>query len=571
MSRLLPPLFAGARRGLFALLVFNGLAQVALALGVAMAAQQVIDRGLTLPAQLWPIALALLGAAAGIAWLRRREVIDAEALAQGYLYDVRLSLFDRLGSLPMRAMQRRSRGATALRFVGDLNALRLWISLGIARLLVGGLVVLLSLGALAFIEPMLAAAAGVVVTLGTAVTLMLGERLRSAARESRRRTAHLAANVNDKIAQVQVMQAFGRVGGEQKRLAKQCRRLREASIARARSRSLTRATAEGTVVLASAAVLVVGAWLIGSGAGTVGTLVAALSVAGILASPLRDLGRAFEYRQGATVSKQKLSEFLAEPARIIDAREPKSLAEGPGTVRFDGVSVRGALDGFSSRSDGARRVAIVGPNGAGKSTLLRLVLRLDEPSFGRILLDGVDLRDLSLDDLRAAVGIVGPDFGLLRMSVLDNVRYRAPNADDDDLARVLALTGLDELATQLPQGLETPVRDGGANLSPGQRARIAMARALLGRPRLLLLDEAEANLDPRASEALDRALKSFDGTVLMVTHRLDRLRLADHVWHLAEGRLVESGPPTELLQRIGPTSRLFLRATNEFPTPLRKS
>ncbi|MGL6291325.1 MAG: ABC transporter ATP-binding protein [Silanimonas sp.] len=570
MNRGLPPLFAAARRGLFARLVLNGLAQVALGITVAMAAQRIVDRGVDGGA-LVPMALAIIASALGIAWLRRRELIDGETLAQGYLLALRTLLFERLTALPGRALQRRSRGATALRFVGDLNALRLWISLGVARLLVGSLVVACSLAALAAIAPSLAWPPALVIAAGAALSVFAGRHLRAATRESRRRTAHLAANVNDKIAQTQVMQAFGRIDGERRRLLKQCRRLRDATIARSRSRSVARAIAEGTVGLSAAAVLLQGAWLVSEGGGTIGALVAALSISGLLATPLRDLGRANEYRQGSEVSKLKLAQFLNEPARIIDTAVPQPLPPGRGLVQFSNVTLPGALQQFDARAEGGQRIGIVGTNGAGKSTLLALLLRLDEPQFGQILLEGIDIRDLALHDLRRAVSVVGPDFGLLRMSVLDNITYRCPNADEADIDAVLRLTGVDELARQLPQGLDTPVRDGGANLSPGQRARIALARAVLGRPRVLLLDEAETYLDPRASEALDRVLQAFDGTVLMVTHRIERLRTLDLVWHLQGGQLVETGTPGDVLSRVGPTTRLFHRGHVDPPPATRSA
>ena len=153
--------------------------------------------------------------------------------------------------------------------------------------------------------------------------------------------------------------------------------------------------------------------------------------------------------------------------------------------------------------------------------------------------------------------MVSPDLPLLRGTIDRNLRYRCPDAPQAEIERVKALCGLDTLLEELPEGAATRLAEGGANLSPGQRQRIALARAIVGQPRLLLLDEAESNLDPQSALALDRVLSGYRGTVLMVTHRPDRLATADRIWHLEDGRLVEAGTPQALARGDGPTARLF--------------
>jgi ATP-binding cassette subfamily B protein/subfamily B ATP-binding cassette protein MsbA len=156
-----------------------------------------------------------------------------------------------------------------------------------------------------------------------------------------------------------------------------------------------------------------------------------------------------------------------------------------------------------------------------------------------------------------AFGMVSPDLPLLRGTIEKNLKYRWTRADEEALAAVRALCGIDEMLAELPEGLQTRVAEGGANLSFGQRQRIALARALLGHPPVLLLDEADANLDARSSRIVDRVLASYGGTVLLVTHRLERAAAADEIWYVEDGKLVESGTPHELLHRAGPTARLF--------------
>jgi ABC-type multidrug transport system fused ATPase/permease subunit len=153
--------------------------------------------------------------------------------------------------------------------------------------------------------------------------------------------------------------------------------------------------------------------------------------------------------------------------------------------------------------------------------------------------------------------MAGPDLPLLRGTVEKNLRYRWPDAPAQEIARVRALCGVDEVLAELPDGEKTRVAEGGVGLSAGQRQRIALARALLGNPPLLLLDEIDANLDPKAIAVVDRVLAGYRGTILLVTHRLDHLSSADVIWYMESGRVVESGSPAKLLSGNGPTARMF--------------
>lgn len=197
--------------------------------------------------------------------------------------------------------------------------------------------------------------------------------------------------------------------------------------------------------------------------------------------------------------------------------------------------------------------AIVGPNGAGKSTLTAVVARLIDPDEGSVYIDGQDVSAHSLRSVRQAVGISSPSMPLLSGSMRRNVTYRMPKVDPEELDRVSRLCGLDELAASLPDGWNTNVGPGGSNLSAGQQARISIARAALGRPKLLVLDEAEAHLDSENSRVVDRVLADHQGTALVVTHRHELMASTDLVWSLADGRVVEVATPDELQARVPDT------------------
>jgi ABC-type multidrug transport system fused ATPase/permease subunit len=526
------------------LLIANGFGQAAAAASTALLVETVFNRLAAGGAQasvgaIAPFAAALSGAALIVAVLRARERTDAERLGQSYVHDLRIAMYKRLSSLAPRALQSRSQGGVLLRFVGDLRAIGQWVSLGLSRLLVGTTFVIGALAALAFVSPALAVAVAVVLVPGMTVAFFSGRTMRERTREARRKRVRLAANMNEKVATIGVVQLFGQTRRERRRVVRQSRELSTAMVARAQMVGRLRGIYEGTALIASVAVLLVGAEEIAAGRAKAGAVVAAMSIVGLLVGPLRDLGRVHEVWHDSRVSLEKVYDFLATPNVVRVTQGAPSLEPGPGRLEFDDVRVSGALFGASAVAEPGTLVALVGPNGAGKSTLLALAARLLDPDDGRVLLDGQDLTTRKRSSLRRAVSGVGPDFPLLRGSVDKNLRYRRPDAPEEELARIRRLCGIDSILAELPDGAETRVVEGGRNLSAGQRQRIALARALLGDPRVLLLDEADSNLDEKARSIVDRVIQDQRGerTVVVVSHRPDVLRWADAVWRLEEGRL----------------------------------
>lgn len=558
-----PPIVKGRCAGLLVRLIANGIFQSAIMVGTAVLMKSVFDHFMgparAPAADLGLYAAGFAAAALVLAALRMLERVDAERLGQEYTHEVRMGLFQHLGDLSPRLLQRRSRGGVLLRFVGDLTALKQWVSQGLARLMVAGVTTFGTVAALAFINVELALLVGAALTAGTVAVLALGGWLQKEVRDVRRRRARLAGNVNEKIAMLGVIQVHGQLQRERCRVERQSGRLMKAMINRAKAIGALRGVIELTTGMASAGAVLLGAVLVGAGRATPGTVVAAMSVVGLLVPALRDLGRVQEFWQGVLVAWEKIDDFLALPSEMKEIASAPRLAAGPGRLEFADVSVKGALYGFSAAAEAGQRVAIVGPNGAGKSTLLALAARLVAPDAGRVLLDGQDIGRLGVDSLRREVGVVSRDLPLLRGTVDRNLRYRWPEAPEEALAWVRALCGIDELLAELPEGGESRVTEDGANLSLGQRQRLALARALLGGPRLLLLDEIDANLDPRAGAVLQRILREYPSTLLMVSHRLDWVAMADCVWHVGKGTLLESGTPEQLLRGDGPTARLFQR------------
>lgn len=544
----LPPIIKGSRISIFVRLLANGLAQAFVTIATILLIRLAFDHLITTSRSgelnlILEIGSGLIVTAVCMGWLCMMERVDAERMGQSYIHQVRMTLFKHLSTLAPRALQRRSRGAIVLRFIGDLGALRRWVSLGLVRVSVAGVTTFSALLALSVINWRLSIVVAAVLGFGALYALRLGRYMRETVKESRRRRSYLAANVNEKVATMAVVQVFGQSDREQRRIKRQSGRLRDALVARAGKIGLMRGITQSVTALASGAVLLLGASEVASGRATPGTVVAAMSIVGFLVPALRDLGRVYEYWQEAGVSSKKLTDFLETPSLVQEAPDAPDLKPGPGRLQFDSVSLSTTIRDVSVVAEPGKLIALTGPNGAGKSTLISLAARLIDPDEGRILLDGQDLAEHSLSSVRRAISMVSPDLPLLRGTIRKNLLYRWPKAPAEEINRINTLCGIDEVLTELPEGDQTRVTEGGGNLSLGQRQRIALARALLGNPSVLLLDEADVHLDLEAGTALGRILDEYTGTILWVTHNRDYLADADFIWRIEAGRLVDVSAP----------------------------
>ena len=574
-GRGLPRPIERGRVGWFALLVLIGVGQAVGAIGLALLVQLAFEVIVTAwatpdPAddpdgrRLVGVVALLAGAVAITAVCRAAERSVAERMGQHYVQQVRDRLFRHLTRVPARVLGRRASGALLLRFAGDLSALRTWVSLGLSRLVVSGVAVALVLIVLATIAPRLTVAVALALLTGTLFTIAVGVSLAEASRTARNRRAKLSGEVSERLTNVGVLQASGQELRERRRIGRKGARVADAMVRQARAAGTARGVAEATGGAATIAVLIAGALDVRLGSTSPAAIVGALTVVGMLATHLRDLGRVAEYHARAGVARAAAIRFLQlEP--LPDPAGLPELPEGPGALELRDVVLEPGLRGVTARAEPGQTVAVIGGNGAGKSTLGSIAARLVDPEAGAVVLDDADLREVRLRSARRAIGVVGPDLPLMRGTIERNVRYRHPRIGESELGRVAAITGVDALAEQLDGGWSADVGESGRRLSAGQRTRVALARAMLGDPRILVLDEADAHLDAQTREMLREVVRHRAGTTLVITHDADMVASADVVWHLDAGRLVETGPPHELLAGDGPTARLFGSARADHP------
>src|SRR5690606_9490959 len=244
--------------------------------------------------------------------------------------------------------------------------------------------------------------------------------------------------------------------------------------------------------------------------------------------------------------------------RVVNAPDATPLVVTRGEVRFEDVTFgygpeRGILHGVSFTVPARHKVAIVGSSGAGKSTLLKILFRFHDPDAGRVIVDGQDIRQVTLDSLRRAIGVVPQDTVLFNTSLFENIRYGRVEASDAEVEEAIRMAHLDDFIRQLPKGADTLVGERGLKLSGGEKQRVAIARAILKRPPIMVFDEATSSLDSRSEQSILNAIREIaaDHTALVIAHRLSTIVDADSILVLDRGRVVEQGSHGELLARRG--------------------
>ncbi|MEV4334453.1 ABC transporter ATP-binding protein [Streptomyces sp. NPDC049597] len=494
-----------------------------------------------------------------------REMDLSHDLAYRVLAELRVRVFDGLArSAPARVGGRRS-GDLASAALGDVEALEFFYAHAVAQLIASGVVFGGGTVVLAALDPWLLLA-----VLPVAVLLVLAPVLEArgrAARGARTRSAaaDLSAETVETVDGLRELLAFGALEGRRERLRAHGRRLGDAQRAEQAWEADASAVRDLLVVAAVVGVVLVAAHTV-AGAWAPAAMALAL---GVLA-PVADSSAALGQAGGLRAAAARVGAAVRAPAGAPAPAVPRALPEGPLGIRLRGVrfDYGGApvLDGVDLAVRPGETLALVGASGAGKSTCAHLVARFWDPAAGAVELvprtgDPVDLREVAEPELRRAVAVVGQDAPLFHGTLRENLRLAAPDADAAALARAARIAGVDGIAEGLPDGYESAVGERGTTLSGGQRARIALARALMTEPRVLVLDETTANLDAEGDAAVSAALAAAPSTrtTLLIAHRPSTIRRADRIAVLEAGRVVQVGTWAELTEEGGAFARVLSR------------
>ena len=371
-------------------------------------------------------------------------------------------------------------------------------------------------------------------------------------------SAQLATVVDETVQGIRVVKGFGAEPAQAGRLQTEADDVFDAAMDASKVRSVYLPAIELMPNVGLIAVLAYGGHQVLNGNLTLGTLVSFNLYVVLLIQPLRMLGMIIAQAQRAAAAGERVAEVLSTAPRVVEPAHPKPLvSKGPGlgAVTFEGVSFAygdGAkvLDGLDLTIEAGESVALVGPTGSGKSTIARLIPRFYDVAEGRILLDGVDLRDAHLAELRRSVGIVFEETFLFSDTIAANIAFADPNAPEEQIERAARLSGAHDFISELPHGYLTEIGERGFSLSGGQRQRIAIARAILADPRVLILDDATSSVDPTKEHEIRDALDEVmtGRTTVVIAHRPATISLADRVVLLGEGRIVAEGTHDDLLR-----------------------
>ncbi|MHA7261737.1 ABC transporter ATP-binding protein [Arthrobacter sp. TMN-37] len=564
MRRLYPHVRPIAPRLLLGLL--SALAASVLALAIPQVLRVLVNDSLTRggsAASIWWAAglVLLLGVLeAALIALRRQFVIGPATSVET---DMRTSFYRHLQELPVEFHDRWGSGQLLSRAMSDLNLMRRWMAFGLIMLLVTSLTVGIGVVVMFLTNWVLA-----LIFLAAAVPIMVyGFRFRTSysrvSRKSQDQAGDLATAVEESVHGIRVLKAFGRSGEALDAFNEQAEQLRRTEIVKAKS--LANFTLVITLLpeLALGASLVVGVLLASSGQVSIGALVAFFATAAVVAGPVEFIGPLLAMTFTAKTAIDRHYEVMETQNPITSPASPAQPGEPRGDLAFEDVSFRypDAQDGAGDLLPGVDLVlragetmALVGVTGSGKTTLVQLVPRLYDVTGGRITLDGTDVRDFDLADLRTLVAVAFEDTTLFSSSVRDNVLMGARPAGEADAEALLA-EALEVAQAQfvfsLPRGVDTLIGEEGLSLSGGQRQRLALARAIAAKPRVLVLDDPLSALDVRTEELVEERLREVlrGTTTLVVAHRPSTVALADRVALLQDGRITDVGTHIELLSR----------------------
>lgn len=471
----------------------------------------------------------------------------------------RRGLVRRILGLSMTAMRRLPPGDLLARVTADTTLLRQIAIQAVSQALLGGVMLVGALVLMAIVDLLLFATVVVVVLLLVVAVGILMPRIRSAAKEGQGAVGLMGAELERVVGAFSTVKASGAEHQELERVGAAADHARDHGTRLARWAAVAGTSAGLCMQIAFLVVLGIGGARVESGAISVGTLVAFLLYVLYVAQPVLQLVNAGTYFQAGRAALARIAEVQALPVEDVEVdASPRLRARDrppiPAALTFEGVAFvypgreEPALDGVDLEIPAGRLTAVVGPSGAGKSTLLALVERFYEPDAGRILLDGRDLRDWPLAELRRLIAYVEQDAPVMAGTLRANLAYAAPDATEAELREALAACRLGDLLARLGGDLDAELQHRGSSVSGGERQRIAIARALLRRPRLLLLDEATSQLDAGNEAALRDVVEELRErtTVLAVAHRLSTVRAADRIAVLEDGRLRAIGHHDDL-------------------------
>ncbi|HET7581079.1 MAG TPA: ABC transporter ATP-binding protein [Bacillales bacterium] len=479
-------------------------------------------------------------------------------LGQHVIHDLRKHLFNHVQYLSHRFFDSRSAGSILVRIINDVNSLQELFTNGIINLLMdvlmlGGIVVILLV-----LSWKLAIAVMIIMPIMFFISTKLRRKIRRAWQDVRVKRAKVNSHLNESIQGIRVTQSFTQEK-ENMSFFTNLNHENFRSWQRAeKMNAIFRPFVELSNAVGSAILVWFGAFLITHDYIGIGVFVSFAFYIGMFWEPISRLGQMYNQLLVAMASSERIFEFLDEQPNVKEIADPVSMDRVKGEVRFEDVEFtydheRMALNRINLEMEAGQRVALVGHTGSGKSTIANLIGRFYDPTGGKVTLDGIDLQNYSISDLRKNVSTVLQDTFIFSGTIIENIRFGRPDATDEEVKAAAEAIGADTFIKKLNNGYETEVEERGNVLSVGERQLLSFARALLADPKILILDEATASIDTETEVVIQEALQKLlrDRTSVLIAHRLSTIRDADKIIVLEHGNILEVGTHDELMRNQG--------------------
>ena len=503
-----------------------------------------------------PLVLALLGAGIFRLALTVGRRLIAGKVSLGVEFDLRQAFYEHLQKLELGFFDNQQTGQLMSRATVDLQSIRFFLGYGLIWVSQSALTIIFSAGAMLIVDPLLAVIALAPVPFLVATATRYSRRNRPAEQEVQQRIGEVTANAEESISGIRIVKAFARERHMLDRFRHSVNRVFEQSIVSARLQAFYTPLMGFLPNLGLAAVLLVGGNQLIHHDISAGTLTAFVLYIGMLSGPVRWLGMSLSMAQRAVASGNRMFEILDREPTMKSPPGSPELPAGRGQVSLQRVTLRydgsdPSLTGIDLEVEPGRTIALVGPTGSGKTSLVGLLARLYDPSQGKVVIDGADIKEVELGSLRREIAFVADDSFLFSDTVAANIAYANPAATQEQVEAAARRAQAHDFITRLPDGYETVVGERGLTLSGGQRQRVAIARALLAEPRILILDDATSSVDARTEAQIKTGLReAMEGrTTFIVAHRLSTISLADEIVVMDRGRIVDRGTHEELLER----------------------